>query len=124
MTVYDLNKRDLPDLDLFASSNNDFLKSIHWQASQRSLSQAQIDAARRTWERINAPKFDEFDRYALDLILELFVQMKGMSGYGEYYYKLKDQLKKQGSLSPRQMQSLREKMVKYRKALVRRTFGA
>ena len=124
MTIYDLNKRDLPDLDQFPNSNNDFLKSIHWQASQRPLSQAQIDAAKRTWERINTPKFDEFDIYTLDLILELFIQMKGSSGYGEWYYKLKDQLRKQGSLSKRQMEVLREKMVHYRKALVRRAFGA
>jgi hypothetical protein len=122
MTVYDLNKRDLPDLDQFPSSNNDFLKSIAAQATTYPLTPRQIEAAKNVWARINGPKFDEFDRYTLDLVLELFVQMKGMSGYGEWYYKLKDQLRKEGRLSDKQMLALREKMVHYRKALIRRAF--
>jgi len=55
-TVYKKNLESLPELDLFSSSNNDFLKDIQAKASKYLLSDRQVEAAQRAWDKIKVAK--------------------------------------------------------------------
>jgi len=50
--VYKKNLELLPELDQFPSSENDFLKDIQAKANKYLLSDRQIEAAQRAWDRI------------------------------------------------------------------------
>lgn len=54
--AYKKNLESLPDLDKFPSSGNDFLKDIQAKASKYLLSDRQIEAAQRAWDRIKAAR--------------------------------------------------------------------
>lgn len=54
--TYRKNLESLPDLDKFPSSGNDFLKDIQTKASKYLLSDRQIEAAQRVWDRIEVAR--------------------------------------------------------------------
>lgn len=57
MTVaYIKNLESLPDIDKFPSSGNDFLKDIQDKAKKYILSDRQIEAAQRVWNKIEAAR--------------------------------------------------------------------
>lgn len=54
--AYKKNLESLPNLDKFPSSGNDFLKDIQLKASKYLLSDRQIEAAQRVWDKIESAR--------------------------------------------------------------------
>jgi hypothetical protein len=131
MGYYEHNKQELPDLDSFATSNNDFLKSIHAQASSRYLSPRQVIAAKTAWRHqqqgpVTYVSFD--DDQAKFWIYVLHALDRATGGYASRNIEFNDSMRKAISknkrLSQKQFDAVQKEMIRFRKALIRKNFEA
>ena len=127
MNIYDENKKALPDLDKFFDTKSSFLKDIWQRAKRWKLSDKQIEAAQKAWDRIVesrsvAIKLSRSDADTMLKIFEYMIHMKGVYG-GAFWYKMREKVTQEKALSPKQYIAITNSAIKYKKALFKRIFN-
>jgi hypothetical protein len=131
MSKYDQNKAKLPDLDLFPTTRNTFLQDIHRKAQRYKLTDKQVSAAQRAWDRMSAKKtaaakvaikLSDSDVETILYAIEQMIQMRGMYVGGDFLYDIRGRVKTKKTLSPKQYAAMIRSMTRYKKAFFRRVF--
>jgi hypothetical protein len=134
MDYYKENLKKLPELDdigkllsanAFSASAERFLSSIYDQSKKRLLSQNQMDTAKSIYNKHkNPPKrivFDDHRKKRLVQLIDILSNVSPMSY--EINTSFKQQLETKGYLSEKQMTSLRKRMLRFKRAIMKRIFG-
>lgn len=129
MSYYERNKEDLPDLDSFATSNNDFLKSIHAQASSKDLSPRQIIAAKTAWKHVQQgpATYVTFDDDQVKFYVYVLTALDRATGGSysrnlEFNDSMRNTISKNKRLSQKQFDAVQKEMIRFRKSLIRKNF--
>ena len=129
MTTWEENVSNFPELEeiknwLIQGNKNDFYESIVRQANKRILSQAQIDAAQKSFNKIkNPPKSRQFNDYEVKAFSKIFSILSSVSPMGSEFYKsLSNQLNNKKQLSEKQWDLSLKKMYRFRKSILRTLF--
>lgn len=129
MDFYKENLKNLPELNdlkkwIDAGNQNDFLESIFAQASKRILSDSQVNAAIKSFYKINNPpkkiEFDAQEQFVFRVILNHLSEISPQ-GY-DFYNSLSMQIESKGWLTEKQWEAAKKKFHRFRKALLRRIF--
>jgi len=123
MSIYDDNKKKVPELDNFKDTKNDFLQSIYNQSQSRALRDNQVDAANRVYEKFkNPPVIINFDSKRSETLMFLCALMMNIQGRyaSEFVWKMNQEIHQKGKLTQKQYAALLAKFEKYKKALMKR----
>lgn len=123
---YAENKKKVPDLDQFQSTKDNFLMSIEAQAHNRMLSDAQVEAANRKWDRFkNPPTWINFSSKEAQILI--WVAENLMAAQGRYaspfIYSVKEQIHKKGKLTQKQYAGLLSKAEHFKRSLMNRIWS-
>lgn len=129
--TWEENKKKLPDLEKFAEIKNPFLQDIFRKAYRYKLTDKQIAAAQKSYDRVKgkiatakaeAIKLSKSDIETILWSIEQMIQMKGMYGGGDFWYDMRDRVERKKTLSPKQYAAMIKSMTRYKKAFFKRVF--
>lgn len=131
MAVWDINKKALPDIEQFKDTRNSFLQDLYWKAKRYKLTDKQVAAAQRAWDRMTAKKtaaakvaikLSTSDVETILWSIEQMIQMRGRYG-GEFWYDMRGRVQDKKTLSPKQYAAIIRSILKVKKGFFRRVFG-
>jgi hypothetical protein len=121
----DSNLKALPELPKFEKISNDFLRDIARKAEKWELSDRQIEAAKRAWDRIqNPPTMVKLNSEQAEMIIFLGDMVLSMQGRyaSEFVWELKTRVHNTGKLTEKQYKALMKTFTKYKRAIMNRIF--
>jgi len=126
------NLENFPKLEAIGKwlkdNKNDFLSSIYNNAQKWVLSDRQIEAAQKAWER--AQKGDDreyviFDKKRTELWIKIINDLLPASNYynnNDFQYDMLAKIEQTGKLTLGQFAPLQKKILKYKKSILKKIF--
>jgi hypothetical protein len=106
-------------------NNNSFLSSIYHNAHKWELSDNQINAAKRSFEKILNTKYIEFNDKQIKLwkkIIEKYLPQPNYYNNSTFNYDMLDLIISNKKLTQGQYSTLYGKILKYRKSIIKKIF--